>query len=542
MNTAKIVIREVQGDSGFQVRQLFAERIREPRKAPKLHSHGQVLPLYKAGRNMLRIRIASSYPGYRPRDAWWGVPPVAIELPVVSEHLSELREVGIGSKASGHAVRVVNKTIGRDLSPALDAIVKIGQELGHVALEPMPYVKRRNQFGFRVNRHKHPLAAEVGRIPAADVALFLADERPDFIKLQIPGPHVANLRVHESGATFASDQQKPHDGVAVESGKPLGAADRAALQEALQRPCRILSAGTHRSKGRSGLRFGESCATGVAAPALDSPLAVGSESLADLVLAFKTGHVVSPLAFCGETSQNRFSGSMAWVTPRFGLVPASAETEAGTLSVKGYLARWVNGYYHRWTVGSEGDLNRDLHCIPPFSCRSVLIALSGSYLQLKSLPQLVCLLKHCVTIVSSFPERPFQRRFPLISRFAFIVLCGLYFVGFYQSSQNPMNGGHRIDGRQFFVVEQLKSEADGFRSEGKAVVSEDFSDGFGQAEFPDLSGVITLSHGSKSTLLDGFIGFALTKRIQTFDGLLQSHNFSIQLKPLLDEQPHFILR
>jgi hypothetical protein len=43
------------------------------------------------------------------------------------------------------------------------------------------------------------------------------------------------------------------------------------------------------------------------------------------------GHVISPLAFSEETSQNRFSRSMAWVTPRCGLVPASAETEAGTI-------------------------------------------------------------------------------------------------------------------------------------------------------------------------------------------------------------------
>jgi hypothetical protein len=38
---------------------------------------------------------------------------------------------------------------------------------------------------------------------------------------------------------------------------------------------------------------------------------------------------VSPLAFCAETSQNTVSGPEAWVTPRFGLAPTPAETEAG---------------------------------------------------------------------------------------------------------------------------------------------------------------------------------------------------------------------
>ena len=46
MNTAEIVVREVQGDSGFQVRKLFAKAECESRKAPRgvrqpvLHSLG----------------------------------------------------------------------------------------------------------------------------------------------------------------------------------------------------------------------------------------------------------------------------------------------------------------------------------------------------------------------------------------------------------------------------------------------------------------------------------------------------------------------
>jgi hypothetical protein len=62
---------------------------------------------------------------------------------------------------------------------------------------------------------------------------------------------------------------------------------------------------------------------------LNPSLAVGSESLADLVLASRAGHVVSPLAFGGETSQNRLSRSEAWVTPRFGLAPPTVRAADG---------------------------------------------------------------------------------------------------------------------------------------------------------------------------------------------------------------------
>jgi hypothetical protein len=74
MNTAEIVVREVQSDSGFQVRQLLTEGIRQPRKSTHRHSHSQVLPLHKRSADMVRVRIALSNFRYNPRDAWWGVP------------------------------------------------------------------------------------------------------------------------------------------------------------------------------------------------------------------------------------------------------------------------------------------------------------------------------------------------------------------------------------------------------------------------------------------------------------------------------------
>src|SRR5258708_715731 len=99
MNAAEIIVREMQGDSGFEMRQLLAERIRQARETPKLHPHGLVLPLYEARRDVFGIGITHSDLGYNPRDAWWGVPRIrAVELPIVPEHFGELREVGIQTK------------------------------------------------------------------------------------------------------------------------------------------------------------------------------------------------------------------------------------------------------------------------------------------------------------------------------------------------------------------------------------------------------------------------------------------------------------
>ena len=90
VNSTEIIPCEMQADSGFQMRQLFAESIREPRETAQLHSHRQVLTLNKTSRNVIRVRVASANLEYNPRNAWWGVPRFGrVELPVVASPARE---------------------------------------------------------------------------------------------------------------------------------------------------------------------------------------------------------------------------------------------------------------------------------------------------------------------------------------------------------------------------------------------------------------------------------------------------------------------
>jgi hypothetical protein len=57
MNTAEIVIREVQSASSFQVVQFLTESVGEARKPSHHHSHGKVLSLDVAGADFLRVRV-----------------------------------------------------------------------------------------------------------------------------------------------------------------------------------------------------------------------------------------------------------------------------------------------------------------------------------------------------------------------------------------------------------------------------------------------------------------------------------------------------
>src|ERR1035441_7073107 len=177
MNTAEIVIGEVQRDSGFEVRQLLAERIGKPRQSPHLHPHGQVLPLHKASRNVIFIRPSVNDLGYNLRDPWWGVPRVgAIVLSVIPEQFHKLGEVSLPSEdalnrtVEGVAVRGDLETFFRQ------ALLRASQELNRGFLCALADLEVRHQLGFSIERDENPLVAEFRRIILAYMMLFFAPE------------------------------------------------------------------------------------------------------------------------------------------------------------------------------------------------------------------------------------------------------------------------------------------------------------------------------------------------------------------------------
>src|SRR5438876_6099586 len=62
------------------------------------------------------------------------------------------------------------------------------------------------------------------------------------------------------------------------------------------------------------------------------------------------------------------------------LAPQPVSAGSGALNVKSCGLWWNNGNFHRGTLSSEADDNHNSHCFAPFSCRSALQPLSGSYL------------------------------------------------------------------------------------------------------------------------------------------------------------------
>jgi hypothetical protein len=378
MNAAEVVICEMQGDSSFQVRQLLAERVCEPRKSPHRHSHCEVLPLHERRADMVGIGIALSDLGYNPRDAWWGVPRFgAVELPVVAKYFRELGEVHVCSEAlrDGHGVMV--QSVRRELHAVGKALIQVPQESPRIGAYALADAKRRHQLGFRVNRNVNPLVAKLGRVRAPHVAPLFPDVAPNLINLQIPGAEVSHSRVHQSGAALASDNEQTHDCVPIQAREPLCGSDRAALKKAMQRTLCCLGIRQEQIAGQFRVRFAESGIAGLTAPTLNPALTEVSEFLAGLVLAFGAGHGLFSACVEREKPYNEI-GSGVRLTPRSGLAPQPVSAGYGAVSC--YLATHGGLYTAGLLSGNRaeefllGDAPTNLGPFADLSAKSIFFA------------------------------------------------------------------------------------------------------------------------------------------------------------------------
>src|ERR1017187_5301994 len=113
MDTAEVVVGEVQAVRGPEVLPLLAERICQPREAAHLHSDGEVLSLYMAGANLRRIGVSHDWDLLRVRHVGRTVP--ALAFGVLRVNLDELCEVATVAQCGRNRAHVGLESIGADL-------------------------------------------------------------------------------------------------------------------------------------------------------------------------------------------------------------------------------------------------------------------------------------------------------------------------------------------------------------------------------------------------------------------------------------------
>src|SRR5579864_2187929 len=369
MNMAEIVIREVQGDSGFQVVQLFRESIGQSGKPSHCHPHGQILPFHVRRADMLLIRVALYDLGYALHDWAWGVFSRVVMLAVISVQLHKLCKIHVCPKLPLNRVNVKPESVCSDLDAIGEPLCQVANEKISCPSGTFADDKRGNEFGFRINRHKYPLVAKFFRVVFADSALLFKAECPNLITLDEVAFQVPHSFIREPSAAFPGESEQTHNRVAMQPCKPLCRANRASLKQALNRLHRFGFVNPHRAKRASGLGVRKGCRAGCAAVTLDSVTTVTAKLLNGGVLAFNARHGAFPLEFLREKPENEI-GSESWLTPRFGLVPAKGATDAGTLAYRVNRLWWGS-------VASHIPL-------PSFLKRSALLSQGVSYLLPKS--------------------------------------------------------------------------------------------------------------------------------------------------------------
>jgi hypothetical protein len=433
MNAAEIVIRKMQSNRKLKVIELFGKGIRQACEPADRHSNRHVLTLHEASRDVAFARVSNSHLGYNLDDWAWGVPLSSV-LAVIAIQLHKLREVHVQAKRFLDYLGVEVEAVSGQLDLIGKPFVKVGHKRSRILDGALADAERCDQLGFRIHRNEYPLVANLA-VAIAYLALLLLDERPDLIALHIAALEAVQSRIQQLVAALASNLQESHDRVPVESSEPFRATDGATFNEALDSVDRSILAGTHRAKRGLGLRFGKRCRTGIAAPSLDSALAVGAKPLAGGVPASDACHGLFSACVEREKPYNEF-GSGVRLTPRSGLALPTAST--GDRAVSCYLVNW-------W---------RSTHVLPP-SChdRSALLPLGGSYLTPKSFLLLPARIKHlpqCFAVgIGSI----------LIARH----LVGLTLrqinnlSGFCHSRQRVMNGRSGI--AEFFKIESHVTES-----------------------------------------------------------------------------------
>ena len=117
MDSAKIVIGEVQAVSGPKVVPLFTEGVRESGEAAHLHSDGEVLAFDNRCADAARIRTAHNWDHLRAGDFRRSVPCFAVARRSI--HLDDLGEVATVAEGRCDGGTVRSEPIASDLEMAV---------------------------------------------------------------------------------------------------------------------------------------------------------------------------------------------------------------------------------------------------------------------------------------------------------------------------------------------------------------------------------------------------------------------------------------
>jgi hypothetical protein len=232
MDTAEIVVGEVQAVRGPEVLPLLRERVRQPREAAHVHPDREVLALHMAGANFRRVGVAHDWDLLRVRYVGGTVPVLAFGI--VHVNFDELCEVAAVAQCGRNRADVGLESIGADLEALATGRVAQAFDKGvRAGLAAPAQSEVQHQLGVPFDGDEAVGVADavIVRFKRCLVAFLFLDKSPDLIALNILDGDIDDEAAHNLLAFLAGLHQDPHDGVDVQVGDALCAPQAIAFDQ-----------------------------------------------------------------------------------------------------------------------------------------------------------------------------------------------------------------------------------------------------------------------------------------------------------------------
>jgi hypothetical protein len=226
------VVPHVEQRNGVRViLDLLREAVRQAGESPDLHPHREILPLYEAGRDVVRIGAPDHLNALSCRALRGAVP--LLPLGMVAVDLDELRVVDSARERVNHGPQIHLVAVGGQLDSIRETTGNVFKELGSAPRIPPSNKPTDGQPRVSFDGDKGPdISADLALGPLLrHVLLLAAHERRDLIDLNRLGWDVAERPRLILGARPRHFRQEPEDGAFRHASRARSGANRAHLDQ-----------------------------------------------------------------------------------------------------------------------------------------------------------------------------------------------------------------------------------------------------------------------------------------------------------------------
>ncbi len=233
MNTAEIVMNSIESYGMTKVINLFGESISQSGKSSHRHSHGQILTLNIAGRNVVGIRLSTDNSGSSTNAFCWTI--TSLRFRWDSVEFNQSRVVNIRTKSTFNRFQICSVAVSGKLDAIGKSFRKILHEFVSTSCISSSNETGNNQLGVSVYRNPSPNVSVPEFAPEFlwYVLLFCIAELPDFITLNPARPNPANSVIVKLCTRCSDTFQEAKDCAFGYSGHAAGSADGIPFHEGI---------------------------------------------------------------------------------------------------------------------------------------------------------------------------------------------------------------------------------------------------------------------------------------------------------------------